>query len=460
MNARTLEIEKGAARRPRRPLPIFKWRRYREFDDRDTTKRRVCIGTMEAIRLTATALLSFAVGAVATRYAWLPQSSQTAVRSSHTAPPCLAPRTTTPPSASPNEEMLLPPTSPRPPSPFRPSPPHEPPPQPLLPPPLPPTPPHPMPPPKPPSPPPAPAPPVSMGARIPALGAALSSTFDASHWPASNCIDGDPHTLCASDAQVGAWLAVQLPRGHRIGYVYVYNREDDVRYSALLGTFEVWVSASLPTPLDGAFERTSSLCGATKAQATLGPFAVYCHGGGSTSAEYVVIRLVGQPRYLTIGEVVAFEAPTPSLPPSPPTSPAPPSAPPSPPLPPASPPPSSPPPQPPPTPPPPPRPLGIHLSELNARFRRSPFARGLWSADRRLADAGALLHCFDGWEVRAARRALASLPWAAGVGHHPNRPVLQFLCVAWPIGTRPPALHVCIVHSHASMGAGLCLPMH
>ena len=34
---------------------------------------------------------------------------------------------------------------------------------------------------------------------------------------------------------------------------------------------------------------------------------------------------------------------------------------------------------------------------LNARFRRSPFSAALWSAGT-LADAGALLHCFDGWE--------------------------------------------------------------
>ena len=39
---------------------------------------------------------------------------------------------------------------------------------------------------------------------------------------------------------------------------------------------------------------------------------------------------------------------------------------------------------------------------MNARFHRSPFASELWTVDgvddQLLADAGSLVHCFDGWE--------------------------------------------------------------
>lgn len=42
------------------------------------------------------------------------------------------------------------------------------------------------------------------------------------------------------------------------------------------------------------------------------------------------------------------------------------------------------------------------MDELNARFRRLPFATGLWQTpDAQLADAAVLVHVFDGWENAA-----------------------------------------------------------
>lgn len=60
-----------------------------------------------------------------------------------------------------------------------------------------------------------------------------------------------------------------------------------------------------------------------------------------------------------------------------------------------------PPPQPPgapPSPPPPPHRTDTSAAIINARFRRSPYT-ALWRADGFLADAGLLVHVFDGWEA-------------------------------------------------------------
>jgi hypothetical protein len=40
----------------------------------------------------------------------------------------------------------------------------------------------------------------------------------------------------------------------------------------------------------------------------------------------------------------------------------------------------------------------VHILEMNARFRRKPFGPGVWRESGELADAGALVHNFDGWE--------------------------------------------------------------
>ena len=94
---------------------------------------------------------------------------------------------------------------------------------------------------------------------------------------------------------------------------------------------------------------------------------------------------------------------SPPLPPPPPPSPSPPpprSPTPLQPPPPSPPPPRPPPPpsRPPPTPPTPPPPARL-VTELNTRFRRTPFGEGVrWREDGMLADAGLLVHTFDGWE--------------------------------------------------------------
>ena len=45
------------------------------------------------------------------------------------------------------------------------------------------------------------------------------------------------------------------------------------------------------------------------------------------------------------------------------------------------------------------------VRELNARFRRSPLEPGAWSSGGGLADAGLLIHVYDGWESDHSR------PW-------------------------------------------------
>ena len=145
----------------------------------------------------------------------------------------------------------------------------------------------------------------------------LSSTFDAATWPAANCIDGLPTSLCASNLQNGAWLSVQIEPSAAVDYVGVFNRDDSTEYAAWLGTYEIWLGPSL-----GAVDATSGarLCGtARNAAASGGPFFVSCRG--VQSAEYVTLRQTGDRRYLTIGELAVY-----SLPPSPPPAAPPPLA--------------------------------------------------------------------------------------------------------------------------------------
>ena len=47
--------------------------------------------------------------------------------------------------------------------------------------------------------------------------------------------------------------------------------------------------------------------------------------------------------------------------------------------------------------------------DINARFWKSPFSSALWPSSGALADAGVLLHCFDGYEDNAH-------PWKARDG--------------------------------------------
>ena len=174
------------------------------------------------------------------------------------------------------------------------------------------------PPPSPPPPPPpltaAPAPPLSSLTPLTLSEAALSSVYHPIYG-AANAIDGNMNNIAASNFQPNAWLSVRVPSGARIGLVAVYNRGDGERYQELLGSFEVWVGTSAAS--QGT--RCGGWSGTTR---SVGPFVINC--GGTSGGEWVTVRQVGNARYLTIGELLAFAEAVPgstrASPPPPPLS--------------------------------------------------------------------------------------------------------------------------------------------
>ena len=132
---------------------------------------------------------------------------------------------------------------------------------------------------------------------------------------AANAIDGNMNNIAASNFQPNAWLSVRVPSGARIGLVAVYNRGDGERYQELLGSFEVWVGTSAAS--QGT--RCGGWSGTTR---SVGPFVINC--GGTSGGEWVTVRQVGNARYLTIGELLAFAEAVPgstrASPPPPPLS--------------------------------------------------------------------------------------------------------------------------------------------
>jgi len=142
------------------------------------------------------------------------------------------------------------------------------------------------------------------------LGAALSSAFH-SLFPASNAIDGDLSSLCATSNEQQAWASVRVPPGTAVGAVGVYNRDDIEEYIRWLGAFDVWVGSS--------FGDLAVRCGEWSGETTsAGPYVIDC---GGAVGEYVTVRQLGAARYLTIAELVPHEYAGPLLPPRPPPPP-------------------------------------------------------------------------------------------------------------------------------------------
>ena len=197
--------------------------------------------------------------------------------------------------------------------------------------------------------PPSPAPPLPSLSAVTRLSARLSSTFDAFRYPAAAGIDGNTATLCASTAERGAWLSVEVPMHTSIGIVAIQNRAD--RFAYLLGSFEIWAGASY-----GDTDSTSAIkCGSLQGLVTTAASIYSIDCGGHDGGGFVTLKQVGNSRILSISELYIFQGP-PQPPSPPPPSPMPP--------PPLPPPPSSPPwpplPSPPsPLPPSPPRPLPL-----------------------------------------------------------------------------------------------------
>ena len=160
----------------------------------------------------------------------------------------------------------------------------------------------------------------------------MSTLFDASLYPASQCIDGDLNTFCASNLLSTAsdeWLSIEMPVGTPIGYVAVYNRVDALWATRMLNPYEVFLTAS-----PGAYGASSAhsctnggSVSAFPAPAGGGPFMIWC--GGASNLRYVtlVIRAAAAPpvRVLSPTEVkVYMRAMPPSPPPPSPPTPLPP----------------------------------------------------------------------------------------------------------------------------------------
>ena len=155
------------------------------------------------------------------------------------------------------------------------------------------------------------------------LGAALSSTF-ATAYAATNLIDGNMNTVCATILGINNWASVRVAPATPVSYVAVYNRIDSAAYQAWLSPFEVWVGR--------AFGDTLFLCASMSVPTGAGPFLASC--GGATSNPqaccldwcsessicntYVTVRQSGEARYLTLAELLVCSPQTPSPPPLPP----------------------------------------------------------------------------------------------------------------------------------------------
>ena len=188
-----------------------------------------------------------------------------------------------------------------------------------------------------PSPSPPPAPPLASLTELSCIGATMSSAWS-SKYRADKVIDGDVTSISATGAmQVGgnAWISVQVPPGSRIGYVAVYNRDDNAWMAAMLSPYEVWLSA-IPAAAAGR-SSAAHLCGADLQAPGLGPFMTWCGGRDDLPYVTVVIREAARTgfRILALGEIKVYAAPDAPHPPPPsplvPPLPPPPSPPPPPP---------------------------------------------------------------------------------------------------------------------------------
>ena len=152
--------------------------------------------------------------------------------------------------------------------------------------------------------PPAPAPPLSSLTRLTVQEARLSTVLSGRFYPASNAIDGNPATLCASTIAQSSdqWLSVHVsvPYGQSIGYVAIHNRADGNPYEGWLNPYELWLGSTLGG-------QSYQCVGQQTAGPGIGPFATWC--GGSPVFDHVTLVLrAGTARYLTIGEIEVFAA--------------------------------------------------------------------------------------------------------------------------------------------------------
>ena len=133
---------------------------------------------------------------------------------------------------------------------------------------------------------------------------------------ASQCIDGNVGTICATEEATGNWLSVQLPLGARVDYVAVYNRQD--AFASLLGHFEIWLGHASGDVSDANATKCGE--GAFDAAQEPAPYLVRC--ANATAGAHVTLR---RPEfgYVSIAELVPLALPSsPALPPLP-TSPSP-----------------------------------------------------------------------------------------------------------------------------------------
>ena len=130
-----------------------------------------------------------------------------------------------------------------------------------------------------PAPPPAPAPPLDSLTAAPRLEAQLSSTYSTAY-AASQCIDGDRQTLCASEMASQPWLSVRIPTATWIDYGNLQSR----RRSRLPGPIIAIRGGSAAA----AGERTTPCATHVSVPAAAGPSVL--HRGG-VIAEWVTLRL-------------------------------------------------------------------------------------------------------------------------------------------------------------------------
>jgi hypothetical protein len=132
-------------------------------------------------------------------------------------------------------------------------------------------------------------------------------------------IDGNINTwIHSQSAELNdQWVSVEVKNGKRIGYVAVWNRNDNTVYQDWLYPFEVWLGTSY-----GSY--TQHRCGVvTTAQPN--PVLVECGDVPDGMSYATLVLRSGTERFLSIAELEVFESTTPPSPrPSPPPPPQPP----------------------------------------------------------------------------------------------------------------------------------------
>ena len=129
-------------------------------------------------------------------------------------------------------------------------------------------------------------------------------------YPASHAIDGNTASLAATEElrKSDQWISVEFETTTRIGKVEVYNREDGPPFENWLSPYEVWLGNSFGAQTyscSGGLIMLDDLPG-------IGPFGTDCGNITLTQNLSFVSIVIGggnstSPRYLTIGEIKAYE---------------------------------------------------------------------------------------------------------------------------------------------------------